>query len=371
MKNQIIDYKILNIKVTDKTNWLFIKLIDRNNLLGWGEATLSGKETEIYNIKDKILKNILNKTFDNPYDLKHLLSFKDIVHSSLSSSIMQALWDIYGKTQKKTIGLYFGSKKKHVEIYANFNRATIDRSIEGITLKTKEVLNDKFQFIKFAPFDEINPKMENKEFNVSLSKGLERINTIREISGKKIKVLIDCHWRFNPKTAIELVNQCKNLNLYWIECPIIENHENIENIKSIRSLANKKGIKLAGLEKKILKEGFMSYLKSGVYDVMMPDIKYAGGPDEMLEIEKLFNKYNVEFSPHNPSGPIAHAHSLQVSSATVKNTLMEYQYKETKYFDSLLEIPNPKIFNGLSKVPNSCYGLGVSINEKKLKEFNI
>ena len=50
---------------------------------------------------------------------------------------------------------------------------------------------------------------------------------------------------------------------------------------------------------------------------------------------------------------------------------MEYQYKETKYFDSLLEIPNPKIFNGLSKVPNSCYGLGVSINEKKLKEFNI
>ena len=28
MKNQIIDYKILNIKVTDKTNWLFIKLTD-------------------------------------------------------------------------------------------------------------------------------------------------------------------------------------------------------------------------------------------------------------------------------------------------------------------------------------------------------
>ena len=83
--------------------------------------------------------------------------------------------------------------------------------------------------------------------------------------------------------------------MYWIECPIIENNENIKNIKSIRSLANKKGIKLAGLEKKILKEGFMSYLKSGVYDVMMPDIKYAGGPDEMLEIEKLFNKYNVSF----------------------------------------------------------------------------
>ena len=93
----------------------------------------------------------------------------------------------------------------------------------------------------------------------------------------------------------------------------------------------------------------MSYLKSGVYDVMMPDIKYAGGPDEMLEIEKLFNKYNVEFSPHNPSGPIAHAHSLQVSSATVKNTLMEYQYKETKYFDSLLECQIRKYLMGYPK----------------------
>ena len=49
-----------------------------------------------------------------------------------------------------------------------------------------------------------------------------------------------------------------------------------------------KGMVLAGLEKKVLIHGFEIYVKSGVYDIMMPDIKYAGGPDELIALEKLF-----------------------------------------------------------------------------------
>ena len=126
-------------------------------------------------------------------------------------------------------------------------------------------------------------------------------------------------------------------------CPIIEHSENINSIKKIRDKANNQGIRLAGLEKKILKEGYIEFLKAGTYDVMMPDIKYAGGPDELINIEKLFNLYEVEFSPHNPSGPIAHGHTLQICSSIKNNTLMETQYKETPLFDLLLNEPNPKI----------------------------
>ena len=103
---------------------------------------------------------------------------------------------------------------------------------------------------------------------------------------------------------------------------------------------------------------------------MMPDIKYAGGPDELITIEKLFNKFNVHFSPHNPSGPIAHAHTLQVCSATNEPALMEYQYNETDYFETLLEKPNPIIINGYSKLPEHNHGLGIEINEIELKKLN-
>ena len=103
---------------------------------------------------------------------------------------------------------------------------------------------------------------------------------------------------------------------------------------------------------------------------MMPDIKYAGGPDEMLEIEKLFKKNEVEFSPHNPSGPISHAHTLQICSSTLNPALMEYQFKETDYFNNLLEKPNPEIVDGKSKIPDHIKGLGVCIDELNLLKLN-
>ena len=98
------------------------------------------------------------------------------------------------------------------------------------------------------------------------------------------------------------------------------------------------------------------------YDVMMPDVKYAGGPDEMIEIEKLFLKNNVEFSPHNPSGPICHAHSLQVCGAVKSSKILEHQFDESPLFNELVNNQLPEIRNGKIKLSNSS-GIGVKINK--------
>ena len=49
---------------------------------------------------------------------------------------------------------------------------------------------------------------------------------------------------------------------------------------------------------------------------------------------------------------------------------MEYQYKETKYFKTLLKNPNPEIINGKSRLPADDFGVGIKINELELKKFN-
>ena len=108
MKNKIIDFEIFEAKVTNKTNWIFLKLKNKHNIIGWGEATLQGKEKQLFEIKNKILKIIINKEYSSPYDLKSLLPFENIFQSSISSSIMQAIWDIQGKIEKKSIGSIFG-----------------------------------------------------------------------------------------------------------------------------------------------------------------------------------------------------------------------------------------------------------------------
>jgi galactonate dehydratase len=69
---------------------------------------------------------------------------------------------------------------------------------------------------------------------------------------------------------------------------------------------------------------------------MMPDVKYAGGPDEMMRIAALFGRFGVAFSPHNPSGPICHIHSLHICAALGASDLLEHQFDETPLFDAVI-----------------------------------
>ena len=69
MKRKIIDAKFFTAQVTNKTIWLFISLKDINDIEGWGEVSLQGKETEVYKIKMIFLKLFLIKII-LPYDFK-------------------------------------------------------------------------------------------------------------------------------------------------------------------------------------------------------------------------------------------------------------------------------------------------------------
>lgn len=370
MTNKIIKSKLFEANVTKKTKWIFVKLKNDIGITGWGEATLQGKEKEIFSNSQRIFELILNKNYISPQDIKKQIPFNNLIEAAISSAIMQCLWDIEGKLKKKSISSMFGNNHEKISIYANFNRSTADRTPVGIANKLQEVIKDGFTKIKFAPFDEVSVGLTSKEIREAMQPGLERINTIKQTVGPKIDVMIDCHWRFNFETTIDLIKEVEGLNLYWLECPIPETIESIEELKKIRSVTNSKGMVLAGLEKKVLVQGFETYVKSGAYDIIMPDIKYAGGPDELIALEKFFNKYNVKFSPHNPTGPVAHAHTLQICGAVDRPPLMEYQYKETKFFNTLLKKPNPDIINGKSELPKHGFGVGVNISEIEFNKFN-
>ncbi len=369
MNFKIIKAEIFKYQATQKTIWLFTKLEDNNNVVGWGEATLQGRENEILQNKKVVFELIVNKNFKSPYDLKILLPFTNIIEASISSSIMQAIWDIHARQNKQSIANMFSPKNYgYISTYANFNRVCVNRDLDTIKAVLKQVVNDGFKAIKFAPFDEVNPKMSFQEMIKNVENGFKRISIINENINKDIKLMIDCHWRFTSKVVLDLVSEFSNFNLYWLESPIDEEIQNIPQLKIIKEKLNHKGIKLAGLENKILKQGFEEFIKQNSHDVMMPDVKYAGGPDEMFKINKFLSKNNIEFSPHNPSGPIAHAHSIQICSVS-SSPFLEYQYKETEKFHSIVSPHNQKIINGLIKTDFSDYGLGLHVNEVELTKL--
>ena len=144
MKSKIIDAQIYSAQVTSKTIWLFISLKDVNNIEGWGEASLQGKESEVYKIKNDIFKIILNQNYTSPYDLKNKLPFSNIIEACISSGLMQCLWDIQGQFENKSISSFFGTQRSTIDVYANFNRFTKDRSLAGVSKNAKKVALQNF-----------------------------------------------------------------------------------------------------------------------------------------------------------------------------------------------------------------------------------
>ena len=113
-------------------------------------------------------------------------------------------------------------------------------------------------------------------------------------------------------------------------------------IKRLRAKANAAGMRLAGAELFIGAAGFKPLLEQGLYDVIMPDVKYAGGLAECLRIAELAARHGCAVSLHNPSGPVCHAHSVHLSAVLEGAERLEYQHGETPSFFAIapgLEAP--------------------------------
>jgi len=100
---------------------------------------------------------------------------------------------------------------------------------------------------------------------------------------------------------------------------------------------------------------------AGLYDVLMPDIKYAGGYRGMLEMASVCARHGTAFSPHNPTGPIAHLASIHLCAASPTLQWLEHQWDESPLFDSLVGGVRSPLVDGAFVVPTAP-GLGATLD---------
>jgi galactonate dehydratase len=285
----VVSVEARSVRVTARTVWTFARLVAQDSSEGWGEATLEGRSAEV---------EAAIRAFSLPIELGAVPT--DLVQAAAYSAVEQALCD-------------------RVALYANINRGTTDRSPAGFAARAAEAAALGFGAIKIAPFDK--PQ-----------EGYARIAAVADAIAGRAELQVDCHWRFDEARAQEALGECARLGVTWFECPLPETPEHFAAIKRLRGKANAAGMRLAGAEQFIGTAGFRPLLEQGLYDVVMPDVKYAGGLAECLRIAELAARHGVACSLHNPSGPVCHAHSLHASAAMESNERLEYQHGETPRF---------------------------------------
>ena len=361
MTESISELRLHELTVTDKTVWTFVEVETSDGRVGTGEATLGGRQDALRACFERWRPEHLGRPASVASLPASWRESGDLAQTAVACGLDQALWDIEAQRAGKSVAALLATEPlSEVAVYANVNRRTTDRTPEGFAASAGLARAAGFDAVKIAPFDRLTPATPAAEARRLLADGLARIAAVRQAIGRDARLLVDCHWRLGPETANQLLAEAEALGLYWIECPFPEETPEFARIRQFRARANGKGIRTAGCELRTGVAGFAPFLEAGLYDVIMPDVKYAGGLATVLEIAELAERSGVACSPHNPSGPICHGHSVQVSAAVSGFLILEMQFDETPLFDEIVAGDSFRPSAGRIRVPDRP-GLGVSL----------
>lgn len=364
----IVGLIIRTVRITPKTVWLFVEVLDSAGGTGVGEATSQRDEDAVFKAVEALVSVLLTTPAEPGPRLAWQHAPKTRAGAAAASAIDHALWDLAGQRAGVPVATLLGATSQDivrgVALYANINRGLPDRSPQAFAAGARAAVNAGFTAIKIAPFDEVDSHGRwgavRPATPAGLESGLDRIAVTRAAIGADVTLMVDCHWRFDERWAERVVDAVAFANLHWLECPLPEDAGSLQALKRLRARANAKAIRLAGGEDGVGREAFVPLLENDAYDVLMPDIKYVGGIEEMRAVAALAYRRGVEIAPHNPTGPVAHAASLQVCSALPGFDRLELQFNESPLFDRLVQPALPVPSRGIGQIPITA-GIGVHL----------
>jgi len=362
----------LVLHVSAKTNWTFIRVTADDGRRGHGEASINGWEP----LQEAFLRHIAPRFAGQPVaDAARLTRVYPaapygLIGASVLSAVEQALTDLLAQAAGVPVYAWLGERAQPaIPVYANINRATTDRTPAGCAASARRAVAQGFRGVKIAPFDGVcsdDFAADRSGQRALIDTGIARVHAMRAAIGPDVKLMVDCHWRFDETTALTVIKDLEAAKLHWFECPVSEHVSSWEALARLRAAANVRGMLLAGAELQVGVAGFAPLFQRGLFDVVMPDVKYAGGYGEMMRIAALAHARGVGCSPHNPTGPVCNFASMHLMAATTHFTMLEFQLGESDLYFELVGGKGPELVEGRFAAPPAVPGLGLALDDAVL-----
>ena len=358
--------------VSAKTNWVFISVTAADGRTGWGEASLIGWEPMLVTATRELALEWEGRTLvDAQAGLRvSPQSPGGLVFNTVISAVQQALACLLDGSVPGTPAapeLSASVLRQRVPLYANINRATRLRTPQGFVETALRARAQGFSRFKAAPFDGLTPALcPTAQGQALIAHGVECMLALRQALGPDAMLMVDCHWRFDEVRALLALHALAPAALHWFECPIGETHAHWPAMRRLRAATREQGVLLAAAETQVGLAAFQTLFDEALYDVVMPDIKYCGGPLEMLKIAQRAAEHGVLFSPHNPSGPVCTWHSLQIAALAPECAMLELQFEESALYEQLLKGP-PMSTQGGGLSLERAYGQSLAMNTQLLQ----
>ena len=356
--------KITNIKAytmdSFRMNWNFVKVETDDGFYGWGEASLGTNEMALEGMVQDLKRLIIGR---NPFETEKMMFevYRDIywkggpVLMSALSAIEMACWDIMGKALNVPVYTFFGGKvREEVKMYANawFVGA---RTPQEFAKKAKQTTALGIRALKWDPFGSAHMTISNEQ----LEKSSAIVGAVREAVGPQVDLLIECHGRFNPTTALNISRELAQYKPLFMEEPCVP--DNMDSTAYVRSRSQ---VPIAAGERGYGIYAFEEILEKRCADYLQPDIFHAGGMMTGKKVAAMAEAKHIPVSFHNPSGPISNAAILQLA-ATVPNFYIHEIMLTDGSFRRQVSTEEVHFKNGFIAINNKP-GLGIDLNEDVL-----
>ena len=359
--------KVTDIKpfVVDcfRTNWVFVKVYTDEGIDGVGEATLEYKEKALLGALEHIKEYLVGK---NPMDIEaHWHSiYRDAywrggaVLMSALSAVEMALWDILGKHLSVPVYQFLGGRvNDKVRIYVNgwFSGA---KTPEEFGKKAKIAVQRGVTAMKWDPFGKAYLDISNRELDTAL----ECVAEVRSAVGDSVDLLIEGHGRFNIPTAIKIAKELEQFGPMFFEEPVPP-----DSLYALKEVRDKSPVAIAAGERLYTRWDYRKMFDLMAADYIQPDISHAGGIMELKKIAAEAESRYIPFAPHNPSGPVANAATLQLAASCSNFCILEIMYSDVVYRKDITT-ESLEYKDGFMKIPDNP-GLGIEINEEECAKY--
>lgn len=288
----------------------------------------------------------------DPFQIRMLLEMMDLEisgHLGSKALVEMALFDLLGRSVGVPVHIFFGGRVRDT-VSLNGWIGIVDP--EQARREAKEWLDKGFRSLKV-------------KMNSEVTAAKERVEAVRSVVKDKIQIRVDANESLDMEGALETVRALQHLNIFYLEQPFPR-----ESIQDFVALSQSSSIKLMADESVHDLETLMNILKSHATHFVKVKVQKMGGLLKTSQSIQVAESFGI---------PVILGHGF----GTTINTLAELHLAAStkaildgcesvgpmKMADDV--VGEPLIMDrGFIQVPTKP-GLGVELNEEKLKKYRV
>jgi L-alanine-DL-glutamate epimerase-like enolase superfamily enzyme len=342
--------------------WLLVEIFTDEGHVGLGNAALAPQVTK--QVIDLYLKPLL--IGQNPWEIERL--WQHMYRKTMAfgrkgigmvaiSAIDIALWDLLGKSAKQPVYRLLGGRTKaRIPVYASrlYSVELGELRAEARRYKDEGYKAMKLRF-GWGPADGA----------LGIERNVELVGTVRECVGNDIDVMADAYMGWTLDYAKRMLPLLEPFRLRWLEEPVIP--DEVHGYAELKSFGR---IPIAGGEHEFTLYGFRELLAARALDYIQFDTNRVGGLTQARKIAALAEAYSIPVIPH-----AGQMHNYHLVMASFNSPMAEYfPVVDVEVGNELFWYifqGEPRASNGTIDLDENTAGLGLTINESGLGEFEI